>query len=73
MDIDDVAQVAAGLEGVREQPRGDRRGWYLDGRLVAREDEPGFLLVRCDLDRRERLLARGPGGLLGRHHGCRRT
>lgn len=60
MDIDEVAAVAARLEGVRETVRDGRRGWYLGGRLVARHEEPGVLLVRCGFDHRERLLAAAP-------------
>jgi hypothetical protein len=60
MDLDDVARAAAGIDGVRERRQGGRRGWYLDSRLVAREDDPETLLVRCGFGARERLVDRSP-------------
>jgi hypothetical protein len=60
MDLEDVARAAAGIAGVRERRQDGRRGWYLDNRLVAREDDPETLLVRCGFDRRERLLDEAP-------------
>jgi hypothetical protein len=60
MDLDDVAAAAARLDDVREAVRGGRRGWYLDGRLVAREAGRGLLLGRCGFDERERLLDAAP-------------
>ncbi len=52
-----VAEVLSGLEGVKQ--RGDRR-WYVNGRLVARREDDETLVVRCELDRRERLVDEHP-------------
>ena len=59
MDMDDVSALATRMDDVREVVRKGKRGWYLDGRLVAREERPGMLLVRCGFAERERLLASG--------------
>jgi hypothetical protein len=60
MDIDDVSAVATRMEDVREVVRTGKRGWYLGGRLVAREERPGVLLVRCGFAERERLFEAAP-------------
>ncbi len=60
MDIDDVARIATGLEGVRARTRQGRRGWYLDGRLVARAEDDNTLVVRSDFGARERLVEEHP-------------
>lgn len=56
IDLERLAAHALGLAGVRERTTGGRRGWYLDGRLVARQEDEAFVVVRCDFARRERLL-----------------
>ncbi|RYU11980.1 hypothetical protein [Nocardioides iriomotensis] len=60
MNLDDVARLATDLDGVRESVRGGRRGWYVDGRLVARQEEPTVLLARCDVAERTRLVEAAP-------------
>jgi hypothetical protein len=60
IDLERLAAHALGLAGVRERASAGRRGWYVDGRLVLREDDPGFVVVRCDIDDREQLLVDHP-------------
>jgi len=56
MDLDDVREHLTSLEGVREQRRDGRTGWYVGGRMVARVEDDESLVVRSDLPDRERLL-----------------
>jgi hypothetical protein len=60
VDLEVLARHALSLDGVRERSPGGRRGWYLDGRLVARQEDDAFVVVRCDVDERERLLLDHP-------------
>lgn len=48
------------MTGVREQRRDGRTGWYIDGRLVARQEDDETLLVRSDFEDRERLIEAHP-------------
>lgn len=61
MDLDEIDAFIATLEGCRPRRVGGRRGWYVDGLLVARVDAPGTILVRVDRDQREELLRRHAG------------
>ncbi|WP_299447686.1 hypothetical protein [uncultured Phycicoccus sp.] len=56
----EVEDFLAGLDGVRlrDDPRGRR--WCVRNRLVARQVDESTLLVRADLESRERLLDRYP-------------
>jgi hypothetical protein len=56
MDLDQVRDHLAGLDGVKEQRRDGRTGWYVGGRLVARVEDDETLVVRSGLDDRERLV-----------------
>ncbi|WP_432478586.1 hypothetical protein [Nocardioides sp. GXQ0305] len=56
MDLDQVCDHLSGLDGVREQQRDGRTGWYVGGRLVARVEDEDTLVLRCDFDERERLV-----------------
>ena len=60
MDVDQVAEHLAGLDGVRERRRDGRRGWYVGGRLVARVEDDETIVVRSDLPARERLVDAHP-------------
>lgn len=60
MEIDDVAVHLLALDGVRQQRRDGHTGWYVGGRLVARTADPDELVVRSELDDRERLVAAHP-------------
>ena len=56
MDLDQVRDHLAGLDGVREQRRDGRPGWYVGGRMVARVEDEETLVVRSDFAERERLV-----------------
>jgi hypothetical protein len=60
MRIETLARHLRGLDGVRELESGGLRRWYVDGRLVARQEDEQFLVVRADFDDRERLLTLHP-------------
>ena len=60
IDLERLAQHALSLDGVRERTSGGHRGWYLDGRLVAREQDRESVVVRCAFDVREQLLVDHP-------------
>ena len=60
VDLDQVSHHLLGLDGVREQRRGGRLGWYVGGRLVARVEDDEALVVRSGLDERERLVEAHP-------------
>ncbi|GAA2019939.1 hypothetical protein GCM10009740_05260 [Terrabacter terrae] len=66
MDLDEVDAYLCTLDGVRARRTGGRRGWYVDGLLVARADAPGTVLVRLGGADRERLVTTHP-----RRSGCR--
>ncbi|GAA1475730.1 hypothetical protein GCM10009623_01760 [Nocardioides aestuarii] len=61
MDLDDVAAHAESLTGVKRKGHPGRVAWYVDNRLVARQEDERFLLVRSDFDAREQLVADHPG------------
>jgi hypothetical protein len=56
MDLDDVRDHLAGLDGVKEQRRDGRTGWYVGGRMVARVEDDEPLVVRSGLEERELLV-----------------
>jgi len=60
IDLERLAAHALGLAGVRERSPAGRRGWYVDGRLVMRQEDADFVVVRCDIAERERLLVDHP-------------
>ena len=60
IDLERLAAHALSLDGVRERTTAGRRGWYVAGRLVARQADPEFVVVRCALGVRERLLVAHP-------------
>ncbi len=60
IDLEDLARHALSLDGVRERAAGGRRGWYLDGRLVARQEDHESVVVRCAFSTREDLLVEHP-------------
>ena len=60
IDLENLAQHALSLDGVRERDSSGRRGWYWNGRLVAREEDDESVVVRCAFDVRERLLVAHP-------------
>jgi hypothetical protein len=60
MTLDDVARVAAELDGVSESRRDGRRHWRYRGRLVARELDATHVVVRTSFEVRDILLASFP-------------
>ena len=61
MDIDDVTRLAEALAGVRcATPRG-RPEWRYHGRLVARQLDDAYLVIRADFDYRDSVLRHFPG------------
>jgi len=60
IDLERLVQHALSLDGVRERSSGGRRGWYWNGRLVARQQDDESVVVRCAFARRERLLVEHP-------------
>jgi hypothetical protein len=60
MDLDDVASIVEGMAGVRRSGPVARPAWRYDGRLVARTLDEEHVVIRTELDARDRLLARHP-------------
>ncbi len=59
--IDDVANLAGALAGVRRTaPRGLAE-WRYHGRLVARQLDDAHVVIRADFDYRDSLLRQFPG------------
>ena len=58
--LDEVDEFATSLAGCKRKGHPGRVAWYVDDRLVVREDEPGTLLVRVGGTEREQLLAAHP-------------
>lgn len=58
--LDEVDAYARSLEGCTRKGHPGRLAWYVDNLLVARQDEPGTLLVRVDPGDREHLLETHP-------------
>ncbi len=60
MTPEEIDDFARSLPGCKRKGTAARPAWYVDDRLVARLDEPGFLVVRMQFDVRERLAASYP-------------
>ena len=61
MTIDDVADLAGGLAGVRRTARDGLAEWRYHGRLVARQLDDGHMVIRADFDYRDSVLRQFPG------------
>jgi hypothetical protein len=61
VQMDDVARLAAALEGVRRTAPEGLAEWRYDGRLVARQLDDTSLLIRADFDYRDSILRQFPG------------
>ncbi|GAA2732344.1 hypothetical protein GCM10009867_08020 [Pedococcus aerophilus] len=61
MTLDEVDEFATSLPGCRRKGHPGRVAWYVDDRLVVRQDLPGTVLVRVDFADRERLVDAHPG------------
>lgn len=54
--IDEVAQLATQLKGVRRSDSEGRMQWRYQGRLVARQLEEEHLVIRADFDYRDQVV-----------------
>jgi len=61
MRIEDVRQLLASYDDVREKGHPELAGWYVRDRLVARQLDADSVVVRADFEARERLLVDHPG------------
>jgi hypothetical protein len=57
MTLDEVAEYAESLPGVKRKGTATRPAWYVDDRLVVRLHDPTTVVVRVPLSKREALLA----------------
>jgi hypothetical protein len=60
ISLERLGAHALSLPDVRERTSGSRRGWYVAGRVVARQEDEDFVMVRCGFIERERLLVDHP-------------
>jgi hypothetical protein len=60
VDLDDIDAYATSLPGCKRKGHPGRVAWYVDDRLVVREDLPGTVLVRVGFEDREELLTAYP-------------
>ncbi len=60
MDLDQVGAHAESLPRVKRKGHPGRVAWYVDDRLVVRQEDERFLVVRSDVEPRERLVAEHP-------------
>lgn len=58
--LDEIDEFTTSLEGCKRKGHPGRVAWYVDDRLVVRQDEPGTVLVRVTFEDRERLLTAYP-------------
>lgn len=61
MELDDVAELAAVLDGVRRSTSGGLAQWRYHGRLVARQLDERYVVIRADFDLRDALVRQFPG------------
>ena len=60
MDLDEVAALAGALPGVRRTVSDGLAQWRYHGRLVARQLDHEYLVIRADFDVRDSLLRQFP-------------
>jgi hypothetical protein len=60
MDMAEVANLAAALEGVRRTASGGLGQWRYHGRLVARQLDDDHVVIRSDFDYRDSILRQFP-------------
>jgi hypothetical protein len=61
MRVEDVAELAGALAGVRRTTADGLAEWRYHGRLVARQLDDCQLVIRADFDYRDALLRQFPG------------
>ena len=62
MTPDDVARYVESLPQVKRKGTESRPAWYVHDRLVARLDDPGTLVVRVPMSKRDSLIESCPDG-----------
>ena len=60
MQISDVVDLAARLDGVRRTASGELSQWRYHGRLVARQLDDTSIVIRADFDERDVILRQFP-------------
>ncbi len=60
MEIDDVARLAAALAGVRRTAPDGLAEWRYHGRLVARQLDDVYLVIRADFEYRDSIMRQFP-------------
>lgn len=60
MTLDELDEFATSLPGCKRKGHPGRIAWYVDDRLVVRQDELGTVLVRVDVEDRDRLVEAHP-------------
>lgn len=60
MQMSDVADLLARLEGVRRTATGELAKWSFHGRLVARQLDDVHIVIRADFDYRDAVLRQFP-------------
>ena len=60
MTLDEVDEFATSRPGCKRKGHPGRVAWYVDDRLVVRQDELGTVLVRVDVEDRDRLVDAHP-------------
>ena len=58
--LDEIDEFTTTLPGCKRTGHPGRVAWYVDARLVVRQDAPGTVLVRVTFEDRERLLEAHP-------------
>jgi len=61
VEIEDIEQLADGLDGVHRSTREGLAQWRYRGRLVARQLDDAHLVIRASFDIRDLMLRQFPG------------
>ena len=75
--ISEVADLAAGLKGVRRTASGELMQWRYHGRLVARQLDDAHIVIRAGFDYRDAVVRQFPATFsvparfVEAHDGCR--
>lgn len=60
VDLDDIHEFTTTLDGCKRKGHPGRVAWYVDDRLVVRQDDLGTVVIRVGFEDRERLLEEHP-------------
>jgi hypothetical protein len=61
VEIDEVARLATAMAGVRRTARHGPAEWRYHGRLVARQLDDVYLVIRADFEYRDLIVRQFPG------------